>query len=178
MLVWAGAVSSRLSPSSCPLRCSLLGCLRLSKPVRSSTTQTFTVADLGAVAADEVNVALQLPAGHELVGDSGGRFDRVRGVRTVGSLRAGQSAILHLEFEVPKGAAGVERVTIAEIATAGQFDVDSAPGNGTETKDERAVLIVVEEVDTTTTSTTPVPPESLLRRGSWVARSRARRSRR
>jgi uncharacterized repeat protein (TIGR01451 family) len=105
-------------------------------PLGGQTTFTITVTNLGPSVATGVTGADLLPAGVTYISDSsGGSYDPVAGIWTIGPLAAGGSASMDITATVDV----VGAVTnTAEVATADQPDADSIPGNSVPSEDDQA----------------------------------------
>jgi uncharacterized repeat protein (TIGR01451 family) len=85
-----------------------------------------------------VKVTEQLPAGVSIV-SAPSAFALATGVWTVGDLAAGDSASIELVARIVDLAAfrAGTKINVAEISAANEPDIDSSPGNGTTTEDDR-----------------------------------------
>ena len=117
--------------------------LELSKTVDNATplvgsNVTFTVTvtnnntSPGVSTATGVTVKDALPAGLSYVSSSAsqGSYSSGTNVWTVGTLAPGQSVTLSIVATVTTGGT---KTNFAQVAAAGQIDVDSTPGNNTDT---------------------------------------------
>jgi uncharacterized repeat protein (TIGR01451 family)/LPXTG-motif cell wall-anchored protein len=102
-------------------------------------TYRLTVSNAsGAGDATGVKVAEQLPAGVSIV-SAPSAFSIATGIWTVGDLAAGESTSIELVARIVDLAAfrAGTKVNAAEISAANEPDIDSSPGNGTTTEDDR-----------------------------------------
>lgn len=109
--------------------------------IGTSVTYTLTVRNNGFESATGVTVKDSLPSGgvsyasHEVI-RGGGNYNSGLGLWTIGSIAAGDSAVITVEASVL--AAGVF-FSVAEIASMNEADEDSRPGDGTLNQDDIAV---------------------------------------
>ena len=97
---------------------------------------TITASNAGPARATGVLVTDQLPSGFTYVGDtSGGAYNPVTGVWTVGTLAIGASRSMNITATVE---ATGNYTNIAEVTAANQSDPDSKPGNGVPNEDDFA----------------------------------------
>ncbi len=126
--------------------------LQLSKTVNINEPDlnqnvTFTItlehvdAEQDGVAATNVQVTDQLPAGLTYVGDnpSQGDYDPVTGVWTVGTVPANGSATLMITATV---ATPGPKTNSAQVTAADQFDIDSTPNNNLPAEDDQDSVVV------------------------------------
>jgi len=92
---------------------------------------TIEVGNNGPGTATGVTVLDNLPSGAQYVGDnSGGTYNPVSGIWTVGTIPVGGTAMLQIEVTVLNF---TDITNIAEVNGADQEDTDSTPGNGADT---------------------------------------------
>ncbi|MHC4391142.1 MAG: hypothetical protein ACYS22_07460, partial [Planctomycetota bacterium] len=115
--------------------------LSLSKTVAPTTqdvgaevTFTLIVTNDGPSVATDVTVSDQLPTGYTFVSSVGpGTYVSDTGVWTIGSL--GDQSVAMRTITARVNATG-SYTNLAEIATSGQEDPDSTPGNGSDNEDD------------------------------------------
>ncbi|MBE7465310.1 MAG: DUF11 domain-containing protein [Planctomycetes bacterium] len=103
-------------------------------------TYTLTVSNAGPSEATGVLVADLLPMGVTFVSDDAALpmdYNDMTGEWTVGSLPAGESAILNIQATVDMGVTS-QVVNSAEVSASSLPDPDSSPGNTSGTEDDEA----------------------------------------
>jgi uncharacterized repeat protein (TIGR01451 family) len=116
-------------------------------------TFTISVTNNGPDAAMNVAVQDLLPAGLTFVSDnpSQGSYDSVSGVWTVGNIASGGNATLEIVATVATIGA---KTNIAEVSASDSIDIDSTPGNGIDTEDDYASVVVTpQQIDLSLTKT-------------------------
>jgi uncharacterized repeat protein (TIGR01451 family) len=104
--------------------------------VGSNVVFTLTVSNAGPSDASGVQATDLLPSGYTYVSDdSGGAYNPVSGLWTVGSLASSSSAVLNITARV-RGTG--DHLNAAELTGAGESDPDSTPNNGVTTEDDYA----------------------------------------
>lgn len=144
---------------------SLTGTVSTTTPLVGDTvTLTYTLANGGPNVASALTVKLEPGSGLELLSGSSlqGSFSASTGVWTVGNISENISRTLTVQAKVT--AAANFGVT-AEIASQGEADPDSTPGNGVATEDDYVALlgggvVVTPPVTTGPRPVTPVVPTS------------------
>ncbi len=102
---------------------------------------TITVTNDGPSDATSVEVTDLLPSGYTYVSDnSGGSYDELTGIWTVGTVANGASQSLSILANV--NASG-NYVNVAEITGHDQTDVDSTPNNNVPGEDDQDEVVVV-----------------------------------
>ncbi|MEC7265744.1 MAG: DUF11 domain-containing protein, partial [Bacteroidota bacterium] len=102
---------------------------------------TITVTNDGPSDATSVEVTDLLPSGYTYVSDnSGGNYDELTGIWTVGTVANGASQSLSILANV--NASG-NYVNVAEITGHDQTDVDSTPNNNVPGEDDQDEVVVV-----------------------------------
>ncbi len=102
---------------------------------------TITVTNDGPSDATSVEVTDLLPSGYTYVSDnSGGSYDELTGIWTVGTVANGASQSLSILANV--NASG-NYVNVAEITGHDQTDVDSSPNNNVAGEDDQDEVVVV-----------------------------------
>ncbi|MEZ4810235.1 MAG: gliding motility-associated C-terminal domain-containing protein [Allomuricauda sp.] len=103
--------------------------------VSDTVTFTLTLVNDGPSDTFGVSVLDEIPTGYTYVSDdSGGAYNALNGIWNVGSLSAGNSALLNIVATVnPSG----EYTNSAQVWTSVQVDPDSTPGNNTDTEDDQ-----------------------------------------
>ena len=106
-------------------------------------TFTVTLDNVLGTTATGVTVSAPLPDGYTFVSSTAGAsYDPATGLWTVGSLPTGTTS-----FDlVATVATGASVTFAAQVATADQTDVDSAPGNGAASEDDQASVAVTPQV--------------------------------
>ena len=105
-------------------------------PIVSETiTFTLTLTNDGPSDATGVSVLDELPTGYSYISDdSGGNYNPLNGIWTIGSLASGDSAVLNILVRVnPSG----NYVNSAEVLSLVQVDPDSTPNNGIVGEDDQ-----------------------------------------
>ncbi len=114
---------------------------------------TLTVTNDGPSNATSVQVTDLLPSGYTYVSDdSGGSYDELTGIWTVGNVASGASQSLSILANVK---ASGNYVNVAEITGHDQTDIDSTPNNNVLGEDDQDEVIVVPNpiVDVSVTKT-------------------------
>lgn len=113
--------------------------------VGQQVTFTLTVSNTGLGNATGVAVTDLLPAGLTFVSAnaSQGTYAQGTGIWTVGNVNTGANATLSIVATVASTGA---KINVAEVTAANQTDVDSTPGNGNTTEDDRATATVTPPV--------------------------------
>lgn len=106
-----------------------------SQHIDSTFIFTIVVTNNGPAAATGITVNDQLPTGLTHISDnSGGQYNTISGVWTIGSLASGASATLNITVSATEG--GVYNNS-AEVATSDFNDPDSTPNNNIESEDDQ-----------------------------------------
>jgi len=113
---------------------------------------TIAVSNTGPDTATNVEVMEQLPIGYTYVSDnSGGDYDSVTGIWTVGSVTTVTPVALEITVTVnaPTGAAN-EYLNVAEITASDQYDTDSDPDSDSTITPQTSDLSIEKVVDNPT----------------------------
>ena len=101
---------------------------------------TLTVTNSGPNDTTAVVVHEMMPDGLTYVSDDGsGAYDSGTGHWTVGDLKVGDHATLHITASVDVES---QLTNVAEISHSDLYDPDSTPGNGVPGEDDRATVVV------------------------------------
>ncbi|MFN0015627.1 MAG: DUF11 domain-containing protein, partial [Saprospiraceae bacterium] len=102
--------------------------------VGSNVVFTISVTNGGPSAASGVTVKDLLPAGLAYVSDnSGGNYNSVSGIWTVGTINNGASASILITATVTTSG---NKTNYAQVQASGQTDPDSTPGNSSTSEDD------------------------------------------
>jgi choice-of-anchor A domain-containing protein/uncharacterized repeat protein (TIGR01451 family) len=146
-LIGTGTPASNSDGASCPpfiIDLSLTKTVNNANPaVGSNITYTLTLTNAaGFDPASGVSVKDLLPSGLTFVSatPSQGTYNAVTGIWTVGAVTSGQSLTLIITATVNAACTTINNC--AEVFTADQLDLDSAPNNGSTSEDDRACAAV------------------------------------